>query len=118
MKFRKPLLASLVAGSLLMAGAALAQDQQATTPPPSGGDNSSATFNTSQGQVTVNSMPGQVADAGPAPDFAQLSGGKKSITPDQAAAYPPLANDFEYADTNRDGHISKAEYQRWVGKMH
>ncbi|MDO1530324.1 EF-hand domain-containing protein [Fulvimonas sp. R45] len=118
MKFRKPLLASLVAGSLLMAGAALAQDQQAATPPPSGSDTTSATFNTAKGQVTVNSAPGKVEDAGPAPDFAQLSGGKKSITPDQAAAYPPLANDFEYADSNRDGHISKAEYQRWASKMH
>jgi hypothetical protein len=118
MKFRKSLLVPLVAGSLLVAGAALAQDQQATTPPPAGGDNSSATFNTSQGQVTVNSMPGKVADAGPAPDFAQLSGGKKSIARDQASAYPPLANDFDYADSNRDGHISKAEYQRWASKMH
>ena len=50
--------------------------------------------------------------------FATLSGGKKSITEAQAAAYPPLANDFEYADSNRNGSISKAEYQRWVKQMH
>jgi hypothetical protein len=69
---------------------------------------------TSQGQVTVNSGPAPAKPSGPAPDFATLSGGKGSITPTQASAFPLLANDFQYADSNRDGRISKAEYQRWV----
>jgi hypothetical protein len=69
---------------------------------------------TSQGQVTVNSGPAPAKPSGPAPDFATLSGGKGSITPTQASAFPLLANDFQYADSNRDGKISKAEYQRWV----
>jgi hypothetical protein len=69
---------------------------------------------TSQGPVTVNSGPAPAKPSGPAPDFATLSGGKGAITPTEASAYPLLANDFQYADSNRDGKISKAEYQRWV----
>ncbi|MGN6478869.1 EF-hand domain-containing protein [Luteibacter sp.] len=89
-------------------------------PPPPGGDTGTAgmtsgtTMPTPQGQVQVNSGPAQAKPAGPAPDFATLSGGKGSITPEQASAYPLLANDFQYADSNRDGRISKAEYQKWV----
>jgi hypothetical protein len=71
---------------------------------------------TPQGQVTVNSGPAPAKPSGPAPDFATLSGGKASVTPDMASAYPLLANDFQYADSNRDGRISKSEYQRWVAK--
>jgi hypothetical protein len=32
---------------------------------------------------------------------------------EQAASYPPLANDFEHADSNRDGRISQREFERW-----
>lgn len=71
-------------------------------------------MNTPQGQVTINSGPAPAKPAGPAPDWATLSGGKSSITPEQASAYPLLANDFQYADSNRDGKISKAEYQKWL----
>lgn len=112
MKFRIAFLIPLAAGSLLMAGTALAQDQSTPT-----SDATSATFNSPQGQVTINSKPAVVQEAPPAPDFATLSGGKKSITPDQATAYPLLANDFEYADSNRNGSISKAEYERWVKQL-
>lgn len=87
-------------------------------PPPAGdvesGSASGAPMNTPQGQVTVNSGPAPAKPAGPAPDWATLSGGKSSITAEQASAYPLLANDFQYADTNRDGKISKAEYTKWV----
>ena len=68
------------------------------------------------GQVVVNSTPAPAKPSGPAPDFATLSGGKGSISPAQASAFPLLANDFQYADANRDGRISKAEYQKWVTK--
>jgi hypothetical protein len=61
----------------------------------------------------VNNAPAPAAPAGPAPDFAQLSQNGKSITEAQASAYPLLANDFRYADANRDGRISKSEYTRW-----
>ena len=59
-----------------------------------------------------SSMPPAPA-AGPAPDFAQLADGKKSITMKEAASYPPLANDFGYADSNRDGRITQREYDQW-----
>ncbi|MEI7036184.1 hypothetical protein [Fulvimonas yonginensis] len=59
-----------------------------------------------------SSMP-PAPPAGPAPDFSQLANGKKSITMQEAASYPPLANDFDYADRNRDGRISQREYDRW-----
>ncbi len=54
---------------------------------------------------------------GPAPDFSQLSGGSKSITEEQAVAYPPLANDFINADRNRNGKISKTEYENWTKQL-
>jgi hypothetical protein len=88
--------------------------------PPPGGDTgttgmtSGTSMNTGQGQVQVNSGPAAPKPAGPAPDFKTLSGGKASITPEQASAYPLLANDFQYADSNRDGKISAAEYKKWV----
>lgn len=76
-----------------------------------GNMNNGASDNGAGGQVTSSMPPAQ--PAGPAPDFAQLANGKKSITSAQAAAYPLLANDFMHADRNRDGHVSKAEYNSW-----
>jgi hypothetical protein len=70
-----------------------------------------------QAQVVVRSVPPPAPTIGPAPPFEQLSGGKKSISADQAVAYPPLANDFIHADTNRDGHISKTEYSNWTKQL-
>ncbi len=58
----------------------------------------------------------RASPAGPAPSFEQLSGGGKSISEEQAAAYPLLANDFLYADHNRNGKISKSEYEKWVSQ--
>lgn len=73
-----------------------------------------ASYPTPQGELTVRSTPAPAPQIGPAPDFAQLSAGGKGITEAQAVAYPPLANDFLHADSNRNGSISKAEYQRWT----
>jgi len=83
-------------------------------PPNPEGGSTGTSMPTAQGQVTVNSGPAPAKPSGPAPDFATLSGGKGSISATQASAFPLLANDFQYADANRDGKISKAEYQRWV----
>ena len=75
----------------------------------------STTYRTAQGEVTVNSGQPQPRDYGPAPSFAQLDrNGAGYIGSDQADAYPPLANDFIHADGNRDGRISRAEYERWA----
>ena len=63
--------------------------------------------------VEFKSSMAPAPDTGPAPDFSQLANGKKSISADQAASYPPLANDFDYADKNRDGRITQREYDSW-----
>lgn len=168
MKSRKPLLSTLVAGTLMFAGTLVAQDvpppppsQSATpdvptaptdtTPPPArpvppmprvpgtqpmppttpappmppaepmpataptGGQ--AAAYPSPQGEVVVQSSPAPAPTIGPAPTFEQLSGGGKSISPEQASAYPPLANDFINADSNRNGSISKTEYTNWTKQL-
>lgn len=82
-----------------------------------GSPSQSATYQTAQGQLVVNSAPAPAPTIGPAPDFSQLSGGGKSISAEQAASYPPLANDFLDADSNKDGKISQSEYARWVKQL-
>lgn len=73
-------------------------------------------MNTPAGELTVRSSMPPAPPAGPAPSFEQLSGGGKSISEEQASAYPLLANDFIYADHNRDGRVSKSEYERWAAQ--
>lgn len=91
---------------LVLAGAAAAQ---------STGDSRTTTFQTSRGELIVNTGQPAPRDFGPPPPFAQLDRrGVGWLSADDAAAYPPLANDFIYADSNRDGRISKAEYERWA----
>ncbi|MFC4527710.1 hypothetical protein ISN76_06915 [Dyella halodurans] len=125
MTYRKPLLAIVTTGSMLLAGSLLAQDQPApmSAPPPAptasmpasspGAVTSSAQMQTPQGQLTVKSTVPPVV-AGPAPSFEELSGGSRYITADQATAYPLLANDFAFVDKAKTGHITKAEYERWL----
>ncbi|MEO8777801.1 MAG: hypothetical protein ABI389_03935 [Rhodanobacter sp.] len=119
MKLHNPLVSSLLAGALLFSGVTLAQDAPAPAPAAamSGSGTTSATYQTPQGQLVVNSSPAPAPTFGPAPDFSQLSGGSKGITAEQAASYPPLANDFLNADSNKDGKISKSEYARWVKQL-
>ncbi|WEN14388.1 hypothetical protein PY254_14270 [Rhodanobacter sp. AS-Z3] len=112
MKYRKPLLTALVASSLLLAGQVIAQDAPTTAP----ADQATVTLNTPSGELTVHSSMPPAPAAGPAPAFDQLSGGSKYITEQQAAAYPLLANDFLYADHNRDGRISQQEYKNWTAQ--
>ncbi|HEY8683187.1 MAG TPA: hypothetical protein VIM06_08450 [Rhodanobacter sp.] len=134
MKYRTTLLSTLITGALLFAGTVIAQDVPpppapvAPMPPPppppappAPDANApvapdTAAYQTPQGEVTVHSEAAPAPTIGPAPSFEQLSGGSKGITEDQAAAYPPLANDFIHADTNRNGSVSKAEYARWVSQ--
>lgn len=124
MTYRTPLLISLIATGLFFTSAALAQNQ-ATTPaanppqsnaatPTTGAD--SATFNSSQGQVTINSKMGQTPSTTSPPSFEQLSGGSKFITRDQAEAFPPLANDFSYVAGHGD-RISKSQYEHWLQNL-
>ena len=69
--------------------------------------------NNGNANVEFRSSMAPAPDTGPAPDFSQLANGGKSITADQAASYPPLANDFDHADSNRDGRIARREYDSW-----
>jgi hypothetical protein len=91
-----------------------APDAPAAPAAPDAATASQAVYQTPQGELTVRSVPAPAPQIAPAPDFAQLSAGGKGITEEQAVAYPPLANDFLHADSNRNGSISKAEYQRWA----
>lgn len=124
MKLRTPWITLLGAGALLVAGQAMARQ---STPSPQVADpmppaapmpsdtavRSQAAFQTPQGEVTVRSALPTPTPASAPPPFEQLASGGKFISADQASAYPPLANDFDYADSNRDHRVSAAEYARW-----
>ena len=123
MTYRIPYLIPLIGVCLLFTGAVFAQNQpvQPANPPQSNAaapttGTDSATFSSSQGQVTINSTMGSGPSTASPPSFEQLSGGSKFITREQADAYPPLANDFEYAAGHSD-HISKSQYEHWVQNL-
>ena len=85
---------------------AFAQDQT---------DSRTTSFNTPQGEVTVHTGQPQGQQYPPPPPFAQLATRNAGyITSAEADAYPPLANDFIHADGNRDGRVTRAEYERWA----
>ena len=95
-----------LSAALLMLCAS-AQAQQASP-------SQTTTYDTAGGPLVVHSgQPGPRTYAA-APPFADLAHGKAYIDTSDADGYPLLANDFIYADANRDGRISKAEYQRWT----
>ena len=105
MNHRTLLLTSLINTCLFATGVAFAQ--QPHTPHP----------NTAQGLAAVHStMDSKPVVASPPPSFQQLAHGKKVITKEAAAAYPPLANEFDYASR---GHktITKAQYERWLKNL-
>ena len=50
----------------------------------------------------------------PKPAFSSLDrNGDGVIDEHEASAYATLANDFEFADKNRDRRVSLREYERW-----
>lgn len=56
--------------------------------------------------------PARPAEARPA--FANLDrNGDGVVDASEASGYITLANDFDYADTNNDGRISRREFDRW-----
>ncbi|MCK9538644.1 hypothetical protein [Dokdonella sp.] len=103
MKLTASLLAPLAALGLC-ATAASAQDTQTTVIP------------RANGELIVHWGQPAPRNFGPPPTFAQLAQGQPYISVAAAAAYPPLANDFIHADSNRDGRISPREYARWVAQ--
>lgn len=67
-----------------------------------------------RGDVTVRYGQPPARPAEPKPDFASLDrNGDGSIDESEAAGYRTLANDFEFADKNRDMRVSKREFERW-----
>jgi hypothetical protein len=124
MKLRTSWITLMGAGAVLVAGQAMARQDappptpsppaysQAATPPTAPAQNQTV-FQTPQGEVTLRSTLPPPPPTSAAPSFEQLSGGSKFISVEQANAYPLLANDFDYADSNRDHRISAAEYARW-----
>lgn len=65
--------------------------------------------------VTVRSLTPKPQEWASPPDFASLdSNHNGSISGAEAAAYPPLANAFNYADLNHNGSISQSEYSWWL----
>ncbi|HET8764731.1 MAG TPA: hypothetical protein VFM52_05885 [Rhodanobacter sp.] len=106
MNTRTPLFAGLAACAMLFGSAAVAQQSVASpsstpTPPPI---------------VTVRSAQPTAPTIAPPPSFQTLSGGSKWITSAQAAAYPPLANDFLNASRGAD-RINQTQYAAWVKQM-
>lgn len=68
----------------------------------------------SGGTVTVTTGQPPAGPVIPKPSFAGLDrNGDGGIEETEAAAYITLANDFIYADHNRDGRISAREFNRW-----
>lgn len=78
--------------------------------------NGSTTFTADNGTiVTVKSYQPSSRKVAPPPAFASLDvNGDGSLDSSEAATYPPLANDFNFADGNRNGSLSRSEYERWV----
>lgn len=110
-----------VAGALLFSGTALAQTFTPVAPATAGtaanpANHGSVTFHAANGSiVTIKSRQPASRPMAPPPAFASLdANGNGSIDASEAAAYPPLANDFGYADSSHDKAISKSEYARWV----
>ena len=113
MKTSLRLLSPLLAGSLLLAGAAIAQDAQ----PSNGQVIASADYTTPQGSLVVHSELAPAAAQTPPPSFEQLARGGKYVTQAMAASYPPLANDFDYANSNHSGKLTKAQYAHWLKQL-
>lgn len=108
---------TLLAPLALCCTLALAQESSTYTQQDS--NTHTTTYPSAQGPVIVNWGQPAAHSYGAAPAFAQLDQrGAGYVTSDEAAGYPPLANDFIHADRNRDGRISRAEYDRWLGSSH
>lgn len=67
-----------------------------------------------RGDVTVRYGQPPAKPAEPKPAFSTLDrNGDGVIDENEASGYATLANDFEFADKNRDLRVSQREYERW-----
>lgn len=101
MKKSIPLVIGISTALLALAGVAQAQD-------------SVTHFTASDGtQVTITSAQPAPVNAGPVPAFTELDTNKDGwINRTEAAAYPPLLNDFDYI-AHHANRISKHQFERW-----
>lgn len=87
---------------------------QGTAAPHDPGLRTSVYRSASGDTVTVTSGQPPARPAIPKPSFAALDRNNDGgIDETEAAAYVTLANDFIYADHNRDGRVSAREFKRW-----
>lgn len=71
-------------------------------------------IHTAEGTVEIHWGQPDLKISGAAPSFDQLdTNHDEVISMEEAQAYLPLLNEFDYADHNRNGSISKKEYQQW-----
>ncbi|MEO6075296.1 MAG: hypothetical protein ABIP56_00685 [Dokdonella sp.] len=115
-----PSMVTIAASLALMAGSAFAHEPTTSADTDNSRPDvvkSEVTLPTESGTKTIRSgMPAQPA-AGPAPAFATLDTHNRGyLDPTDAEAYPLLGTDFIKADANRDGHVSKAEYENWAAQ--
>ncbi|MGH8040563.1 MAG: hypothetical protein ACREPN_00785 [Rudaea sp.] len=96
----------LIAAAGLFAAGAQAQDQVTH-------------FTAADGtHVTLTSGQPPQSHYGPPPAFATLDVDHNgAISREEAQAYPPLLNDFDYL-AHHANHIAKSQYQRWVQNQH
>ena len=74
-----------------------------------------STYRSDDGLLIIRSAGTGYMPSGPAPDFAQLDANADGfIDHSEATGYRLLANDFRMADSNRDGKVSRREYEHWV----
>jgi hypothetical protein len=73
-------------------------------------------FESRDAHVTLHSGQPEMRDFGPPPAFDQIDQNHDgSITPAEAkSGYEMLYIDFEFADHNRNGRVSRAEYEHWI----
>jgi hypothetical protein len=65
-------------------------------------------------EVTLTSGQPMPVNYGPRPSFDELDRNHDGvITPDEAEAYIPLANDFDNVAFPRRDRITRAQYERW-----
>lgn len=76
-------------------------------------DNTTRMTDRNGNTVIVHSGQPAPVNYGPAPSFEQLDPNHDgSISRDEAAAYPPLLNDFDFIAHHAD-KISRAQFERW-----
>lgn len=71
-------------------------------------------YPSARGDLVVRYGQPPAKPAEPRPAFAALDGNGDGVVDErEASGYATLANDFEFADKNRDMRISQREYERW-----